>query len=180
MTIMKDVRCVIEAKIKEMYKENSPYILKDYAVNAEIRSAERFSVRGERKMVDFCVNEALEAAELFNRNRLSPVTVKVGDGVTVHLWSDAYACTILKITKCSITVQRDKATLNPDFKPEFIIGGFAAHCTNQDEQSYTYEPNPNGAIEVYRWSNKHNCYQGGGDGSIKLTKGRHEFYDYNF
>ena len=177
---MKDVRCIIEAKIKETYKENSPYILKDCTVNAEIRSAELFGAEGDQKMVEFCVKEALRAAELFNEKRLSPATVKVGDGVTVHLWSDAHACTVIKLTKCSITVQRDKATLDPNFKPEFIIGGFAAHCTNQAEQSYTYEPDPNGTIESYRWSNKRNRYQGGGDGSIRLTKGRHEFYDYNF
>lgn len=177
---MENVRNIIETKTKEYYGENASYILKDYAVNSEIRSAERFNARDDERMTSFCIKQALEEAANYNENCLSPVTVKVGDGVTVHLYSDAHAYTVVKVTKCTITVQRDKAILDPDFKPDFVPGGFSAHCTNQDEQSYTYEPDPNGAIETYRWSNKRNRYQGGGDGSIIVTKGRHEFYDYNF
>lgn len=80
--------------------------------------------------------------------------------------------------KNSVTVRRDKATLNPDFKPEWIPGGFAAHCTNQEEQSYTYEPDESGTVYTFRWSNKYQRY--GQPGNLSLSKGRHEFYDYNF
>lgn len=73
---------------------------------------------------------------------------------------------------------RDKATLNPDFKPEFIPGGFAAHCTNQSEQSYTYEPDEKGEVTTFHWSDKFQRY--GQPGNLTLSKGRHEFYDYNF
>ena len=104
----------------------------------------------------------------------------VGDGCTYYLWSDSYACTVIKKTKKTITIQRDKATLSPDFKPEWIPGGFAAHCTNADEQEYTYERNPNGAIYVCHWSEKEGRYRSGSDGSIKIGVGRHEYYDYNF
>lgn len=104
----------------------------------------------------------------------------VGDGCTLHLWSDSHACTVIKRTAKTITIQEDKATLDPNFKPEWIDGGFAGHCTNQNEQSYTYERDPNGTIHVCRWSEKHGCFQTGDDGSIKITVGRHEFYDYNF
>lgn len=106
--------------------------------------------------------------------------VEVGDGVTICLYSDKYASTIIKRTKATITVQRDKAIKDPNFKPNFIVGGFAAHCTNQDEQSYTYESDPDGLIETFRWSEKHGRFQGGGDGSITVINGRHEFHDYNF
>lgn len=101
----------------------------------------------------------------------------VGDGVTYHLWSDSHACTVIKRTPKTITIQRDKAILSPDFKPEWIPGGFAAHCTNQDEQSYTYERDPGGETVTARWSEKRG-------GFVYLDKivslGRHEFYDYNF
>ena len=56
---------------------------------------------------------------------MTPANIQVGDGVTVNLWSDRYAATVIKVTKSSVTVRRDKATLNPDFKPEWIPGGFA-------------------------------------------------------
>lgn len=106
--------------------------------------------------------------------------VEVGDGVTMYLYSDAYACTVIAKTAKTITVQRDKATLDPNFKPEFVPGGFAAHCTNQDEQSYTYERDPNGEITKCYCSEKKGRFTTGGDQSIKIGLGRHEFYDYNF
>lgn len=103
--------------------------------------------------------------------------LNVGDGCTYHLYTDAHACTVIKRTPKSITIQQDKATLNPTFKPDFIIGGFCAHCTNQNEQSYTYEPDSNGKIITARWSEKYGAYMYLGK---RITVGRHEFYDYNF
>lgn len=106
--------------------------------------------------------------------------IEVGEGVTYCLWSDKHACTVIARTRCTLTIQRDKAILDPNFKPEWIPGGFAGHCTNQDEQSYTYERDPNGQIYKCRWSEKNGRFQTGSDGSIRIARGRHEFYDYNF
>lgn len=103
--------------------------------------------------------------------------LSVGDGCTYHLYSDAHACTVIKRTAKTITIQEDKATLNPSFKPEFIEGGFVGHCINQSEQTYTYERNPKGRIITAHWSEKRGAF-------IYLDKcitvGRHEFHDYNF
>lgn len=119
-----------------------------------------------------------ELIRVFDSRHLTPANVKVGDGATVNYYTDREAGTIVKVTKCSITIQRDKAIRDPNFKPEFIPGGFAAHCTNQDEQSYTYERNENGALTTIWWSKKFNRY--GTPGNLTASKGRHEFYDYNF
>lgn len=102
---------------------------------------------------------------------------EVGDGVTYHLYSDSHACTIIKRTAKTITIQQDTATLSPDFKPEFVVGGFAGHCTNQDKQNYTYERNPKGCVITARWSEKHGAFMYLGK---VVTAGRKEFYDYNF
>lgn len=176
---MTTIREKIEKTINELYGENAIYVLRDRSVKDDIATAERFAAKGREDMVEFCSNTALKRAEEFNENRLSPATVKVGDGATVCLFSDRNAGTIVKVTKASITIQYDKATLDPNFKPEVIPGGFAGHCVNQEDQTYTYERNPEGRKEVFRWSNKYNHYQGK-DGSIIVIKGRHEFYDYNF
>ena len=93
----------------------------------------------------------------------------VGDGVTMCLYSDKHACTVIA-----------KTALDPNFKPEFIVGGFAAHCTNQNEQKWTYERDPNGEITKCYWSEKLGRYTTGGDQSVRISPGRHEFYDYNF
>lgn len=145
------------------------YILRDFGDDAETRCAQ---------IADMVRRELVELIEKYDARHLTPANVKVGDGVTVRLWSDRHAATVIKVTKCSITVQQDKATLDPNFKPEWIVGGFAGHCTNQDEQTYTYERDPNGSIYTFRWSKKYGTY--GTPGNLRLMKGRHEFYDYNF
>ena len=104
--------------------------------------------------------------------------VKVGDGVTVCYYSDCKAYTVIKRTKATITIQRDKATLDPSFKPEFIAGGFVGHCVNQSEQTYTYERDENGTIQTARWSERDGMFKV--NGCLKVYNGRHEFYDYNF
>lgn len=103
--------------------------------------------------------------------------VEPGDGMTVCLWSDRHAYTVIKKTKTTVTLRRCKATLSPDFKPEFIVGGFVAHCTNQNEQTYTYEEDPDGEVIIAHWSQKKAGYYTNG---AHVIAGRHEFYDYNF
>lgn len=103
--------------------------------------------------------------------------LEVGDGVTVHFYSDAEAYTVIKRTKCTLTLQRDKATLKAGCKPQFISGGFAAHCTNNEELEYDYARDPSGEVIVARWSEKAGAFTYLGK---KVTAGRHEYYDYNF
>ena len=157
---------------------NADYIMKDPNVMQEFEWASRYLRKGECKAASYCFRRAKKKAEQFGIFRLTPANIRVGDGVTVNLWSDRYAATVIKVTKASVSVRRDKATLDPNFKPEWIPGGFAAHCTNQDEQTYTYKPDENGEVYTFRWSQKYQRY--GQPGDLTLSKGRHEFYDYNF
>lgn len=170
MKLSEAIKFEIE-KIKNDRKNILSEIRKDggYGSPASIKYRERLDEM-YYKEID------LERKLYVERNR----ELDVGDGCTYHLWSDSYACTVIKKTKKTITIQRDKATLSPDFKPEWIPGGFAAHCTNAEDQSYTYERNPNGEIYVCHWSEKQGCYRSGSDGSIIIGVGRHEYYDYNF
>lgn len=157
---------------------NADYIMQDPEIVKEFEWAAHYLKEGKVRMAAWCFRRAKEKVEQFGFFRLTPANIRVGDGVTVNLWSDRYAATVIKVTKSSVTVRRDKATLNPDFKPEWIPGGFAAHCTNQDDQTYTYEPDANGTEYTFRWSRKYQRY--GQPGNLTLSKGRHEFYDYNF
>lgn len=106
--------------------------------------------------------------------------LEVGDGVTLYLWSDAHACTVIAKTAKTITVQRDKAILSPDFKPKWVPGGFSAVCVNSHEQQWIYERDPNGAICRCWWSEKHGCYRTGEKGCVIVRPGRNEHYDFNF
>lgn len=168
----------IQMMVVAMDQENAEYIMQNREIVRTFQRAAEYLREGNRVVAAYAFGEAKRKVEEFRRFYLTPANIRVGDGVTVNLWSDRYAATVIKVTKSSVTVRRDKATLNPDFKPEWIPGGFAAHCTNQDEQTYTYEPDENGTEYTFRWSRKYQRY--GQPGNLTLSKGRHEFYDYNF
>lgn len=105
--------------------------------------------------------------------------VQVGDGITLRVYSDCHAFTIIARTEKTLTIQQDKATLKNNWKPEFVHGGFTAHCTNQNEQEYDYEKDEKGQILKIRWSDK-KSYWNAPRGYAGISLGRHEFYDYNF
>jgi len=64
------------------------------------------------------------------------VPCKVGDGGTVHLFTDRHACTVAFVSPKSIVVREDKATL--------ISGQILS-----ESQVYEYEPNPAGTVWVF-------------------------------
>jgi len=117
--------------------------------------------------------------------------LSIGDGVTVSLWTDREAYTIIAKTAKTMTLQEDKATLSPDWKPEFVTGGFAGHCTNQDDQVYIYERDPDGhkiKISARSWPDQEGGTrfrwkkQGVGTNVLggNVFVGRRKFHDYNF
>lgn len=112
--------------------------------------------------------------ELLNRDE----SFEVGEGATERLHSDSHAYTVIKVSPSgkTVTLQRDKATLSPDFKPQTIVGGFMGHTVNQHEQSYTYEADTEGHTITARFTKRGWTTPGGS----RISHGRHEFYDYNF
>lgn len=176
---MSKVRTQVEEMVKGIDPVNFEFIMVDNRLESKLESAIRYEAKGNMEMVGFMIHEINELAHDFSTRFLTPANVKVGDGVTMHMYSDSHAGTVVKVTKTTITVQQDIATLDPNWKPEIVAGGFAGHCTNQDTQTYSYEQNPNGETRTFRWSAKYGQYRNNKIG-MKLTKGRREFYDYNF
>ena len=168
----------IEAVIQAIDPDNAPYIIRSHEVMGTFEKAFEYLKAGNQKLAVFAWRHAKKMVADFSECRLTPATVKVGDGVTINLWSDRYAATVISTTKKTVTVRRDLATLDPDFRPEFIQGGFGGHCTNQDKQMYHYQPDKNGTKYTFHWSQKYQRY--GQPGNLTLSKGRHEYYDYNF
>ena len=164
--------------VMELDPVNVDFIMKNSWILETAERHEHYREQGNESLEKMLHEDLKDLIAEYGPRRLLPTNAKVGDGATICLYTDKEACTIIKVTKKTITVRRDKATLDPSFKPEFIPGGFAAHCTNQNEQKYTYEPDPNGAVSTFHWSDKYQTY--GQPGNLKLIKGRHEFYDYNF
>lgn len=102
--------------------------------------------------------------------------LEVGDHAHICHWSDVSPVTVIKRTAKTITVRYDKATRDPNWKPEWIPGGFSAYCTNNDEQKWIIEEDENGRTDTFRlrkcgWRNK---------ADEKLLPGWMKHYDYNF
>lgn len=115
-----------------------------------------------------------EAKKLYN-----PLDdAKVGDGATVHFYSDSEACTVISRTKKTITLQVDDAELINGNELVFVKGGFAAHCANQEIQKYKYSENKNG--KIYKASRRKNGDYVVQNSALKVTFGRRKFRDYNF
>lgn len=78
----------------------------------------------------------------------------------------------------TLEIRRMNAERDPTFKPEFVPGGFSAHCTNQIDQAWIISSDPTAAVIRIRkgklgWKDANgNRYQ--------LAEKPVRFYDYNF
>lgn len=83
-------------------------------------------------MLDFNFPNALKQGQHSNRDL-------IGLYVSRHLWSDVNVVGVVTgvFGKTGIIIQPMEAKKN--FKPEFIAGGFSAHCTNQSAQEWTFD-----------------------------------------
>lgn len=131
------------------------FTIDDYKV--ELEKAHRQTCRGEE------IDKIMRPFRIRLHQEL-----RVGDGVTVNLYSDSHAGTIIRRTRCSLWIQRDAA-----FR---IDKNGMSDC-----QDYRYERDPNGTVYQARWSEKWGCFIYGGHKDGKpISVGRHEYYDYSF
>jgi hypothetical protein len=130
-----------------------------------------------REWQEYLAAETAKAQAAERERRGYAHQFKVGDGATTHIGSDAQAWTVVKVSPSgkTITIQGDNATLDPDWKPDFLPGGFVGHVANNHSQTYTYERNPNGPTRTARLTKR-----GWSSNGLPVTKGRRYFHDYNF
>ena len=76
----------------------------------------------------------------------------------------------------TLTLAKVKVAADPEWKPEFHIGGFAAHCSNQSEQTWLFDEIDYEYTTQIRLTKKGWSHKG-----TRFTEDRAvEFYDYNF
>lgn len=103
--------------------------------------------------------------------------VRIGEGVTVCLYSDRHAYTIIRRTRNKLFIQRDTATLKKDSKPEMVKGGFTGFVANNDSLKYDYAQNPENPVDVAYWSEKRGCFT---LNDCPIVNGKSEYFDYSF
>jgi hypothetical protein len=96
----------------------------------------------------------------------SGVKPEVGMGATILCWTDRHAGTIVKVTPSQVHVQHDKAT-------RVDKNGMS------EAQEYRYEADPNGSVEVFRWSKKKNGYRNAAGNGLLVGR-REGYYDFSF
>lgn len=106
--------------------------------------------------------------------------VEVGDGMSIKLYTDVTACTVIARTAKTLTLQEDEAKLlnGPDSGEKdaltFEPGGFVGHTSGR--QRYAYTRDENGAKFTARLTKKGWSVPG----YIATYSGRMKHYDYNF
>ena len=100
------------------------------------------------------------------------------DGVyfTERGYTQAYPWVQIKRTAKTATIAKVLVAKDPDWKPEMIPGGFAAHCTNQGDQTWLYAGVDLNLTRIIRLTKSGWMLHG-----TRYVEGAAiEFYDYNF
>lgn len=82
------------------------------------------------------------------------------------------------ISDKTIEIREMDAKNDPAFAPEYIIGGFVAHCTNQQDQKWIYsskEDRPAIRARLQKNGKWKSMF-----GTHSLSAEPQKFYDYNF
>jgi hypothetical protein len=98
-------------------------------------------------------------------------------------YSQQYPWVEIKRTAKTVTVAKVRVVKDPDWKPEMHPGGFAAHCSNQSEQTWIYDGVNMEHTRTIRRVKSPYC----GEETMWAHRGTRfiegravEFYDYNF
>lgn len=105
-----------------------------------------------------------------------------GEYLTETLFSDCTPWVVVGRTATTLTLQEVLVERDPEWKPEIVAGGFAGHCTNQDEQTWLYAGLGQQTCRV-RLVKSRFCGSDklwGNGGRTFIANGAYRKYDYNF
>lgn len=91
-------------------------------------------------------------------------------------YSQSYPWVEVKRTAKTVTLAKVEVKKDPEWKPKFEVGGFAAHCTNQGDQTWLFDGINEEYTRTIRLTKKGWSLFG-----VRYNEDRAvEFYDYNF
>jgi hypothetical protein len=95
-------------------------------------------------------------------------------------YSDVNPFEVVKVVSDkTVEVREMDSELDPTWKPEWVVGGFAGQCVNQQTQRWNITSNP--AYKTLRLRLSKNGYWKSADGrKFQLEDKPVRFYDYNF
>jgi len=91
-------------------------------------------------------------------------------------YSQSYPWVEIKRTAKTVTLAKVLVAKDPEWKPVMHAGGFAAHCSNQHDQTWLFA-----GIDTTHQTTLRLTKRGWAHKGVKFVEGRAtEFYDYNF
>lgn len=91
-------------------------------------------------------------------------------------YSQTYPWVEVKRTARTVTLARVVVVKDPDFVPEFHAGGFCAHCSNQQDQTWLFHRIEDSRVVTVRKTKNGWSWRG-----IRFIEGQaREFFDFNF
>lgn len=103
----------------------------------------------------------------------------------LRMYSDVVPFEVVRVVSGkTVEIREMKAELDPNWKPEMVVGGFSAHCTNQASQKWIFESNPSAPIircrKVKARSSNFNLEWKSEYGHHYMEAAPRKFHDYNF
>jgi len=86
---------------------------------------------------------------------------------------------VRRISDKTLEIREMDAERDPDYKPEFVVGGFSAVCLNQRDQKWIMTSKPNARVIRIRLRKDGRWYDAN-DNRYTLGVRPIKFYDYNF
>jgi hypothetical protein len=97
-----------------------------------------------------------------------------------YSYSDVNPFEIVRaVSDKTLEVREMDAERDPAWKPQFHVGGFAAHCSNQREQRWNITSNESNPVVRIRLQ-KNGVWKSASGNKFYLADKPVKFYDYNF
>lgn len=111
-----------------------------------------------------------------NANATVALTARTAKYVNEYGYSDVMPHEIVRvISDTTIEIRAMRADRDPNWKPEFVPGGFVGTVTNNRSQRWIITSDPTAPTVRIRLSKR-----GWGRGRFQLATAPRHFYDYNF
>jgi len=95
------------------------------------------------------------------------------------LFTDVNPYEIVKVVSDkTLEIRSMNAEIDPEWEPEFYVGGFGGNCANQNTQKYSYTSNLD--APVIRIRKRKDGTWGKGSINYSIDTKPVKFYDYNF
>lgn len=140
------------------------------------------SIHDREHCLDFAPQLMLAGVAFWHHNRLIAMPI-VGLGATHIGYSDRHPYEIISVHKSThmCVLRPMHAEKDPTWKPEWHVGGFAGHCSNQSDQRWTLSSLPDCVPSLLKTIRLH---KGGDwrtvDGERYSVGQARRFHDYNF